>query len=328
VPRDRLAEVPGSAVCNHPSVAAWVPACPGARIPHQIFVLKPETKRSAVFRLEAAGPDGSPVIAKRGRAARLATELYVYRQILPQLSCRTLRCYGSVEDPQSGYAWLFLEDAGEQRYSADSAEHRALAGRWLGLLHRILDGQTAAQGCLPARGVDYYRETVALARETVWQSIDNKAFTPADRATLEALLSACAVVESRWGAVEDLFVRVPHTLVHGDFSAKNVRVRVGLHGLELLPLDWDSAGWGVAAPDLSQADIGVYWSVVHHTWPWLGCERLSELATIGTLFLALEWITGEAEPLRGDWVDGVMRKMRAYASEVTRALKIAAWTCW
>jgi hypothetical protein len=293
-----------------------------------LFVLKPEKKRSAVYRLEGAGPDQSAVIAKRGRAARLATELFVYREILPEVPAPTLRCFGSTEDPQPGYGWLFLEDAGEERYSAGNTEHRALAGRWLGLVHTSIAGRSALAGWLPSRGIQHYRSIVALARATLRRSLTNPAFSGADVTTLESILAACTVLESRWAAIEDVFSRVPHTLVHSDFGAKNVRVRSGTEGLQLLPLDWDSAGWGVAASDLSQADVAVYWSVVKDTWPGLDCEVLTRLATVGRMLLALESITGEAEPLRGTWVDQVMRKMRAYDSEMARALNTTAWECW
>jgi hypothetical protein len=46
------------------------------------------------------------------------------------------------------------------------------------------------------------------------------------------------------------------------------------------------------------------------------------------MFLALESITGEVDALASDWVNDVMRKMRAYESELSGALKAVGWASW
>jgi aminoglycoside phosphotransferase (APT) family kinase protein len=244
---------------------------------------------------------------------------------LPHVPTATLRCYGSIEDQQPSFGWLFLEDAGEERFSSSSAEHRALAARWLAVLHTSIPCQPVLEARLPGRPVEYYRGIVGLARDAIGRGRPNPALTRADAATLEAILRSCDRVESRWSTVEEICRALPCTLVHGDFGAKNVRVRADREGLCLLPLDWDSAGWGVAASDLSQADVTVYWSVARARWPALRPDALARLATVGRMFLALESITGEGDALGGDWVDDVMRKMRAYEAELAGALKAAGW---
>lgn len=326
MPRDGVVEVPPADLREHPALDAWRRLTRDSRRgPGRMFVLKPEKKRSAVYRLEGVGPDGSAVVAKRGRTARLATELLVYREVLPRVPTATLHCYGSVDDHQPGFSWLFLDDAGERRFSSGNAEHRAIAARWLGLLHTSISEQPAWQACLRGREVGYYRTIVSLARDVVRQSLANPAFNRADVATLESILLSCDLLESRWCAVEEICLALPHTLVHGDFGAKNVRVRSGPEGLQLLPLDWDSAGWGIAATDLSQVDPGVYWSVARTRWPELERGALARFATVGRMFLALESITGEVDSLRSGWIDNVMRKMRAYESEIGGALRMAGW---
>jgi hypothetical protein len=104
-----------------------------------------------------------------------------------------------------------------------------------------------------------------------------------------------------------------------------MRIRVESSGSELLALDWDSAGWGVAATDLSQADVTTYWSVARTRFPGLERAVLARFAAVGRMFFALESITGEVDALGGDWVDGVMRKMRAYESELAQALQATGW---
>jgi aminoglycoside phosphotransferase (APT) family kinase protein len=64
---------------------------------------------------------------------------------------------------------------------------------------------------------------------------------------------------------------MPQTLVHNDFAARNIKVRNGQAGTTLLPFDWEKAGWGIPAADLEyleQADLAMYWSVVHRSWPY------------------------------------------------------------
>jgi aminoglycoside phosphotransferase (APT) family kinase protein len=118
---------------------------------------------------------------------------------------------------------------------------------------------------------------------------------------------------------------MPETLVHGDFSAKNVRIRQGQHGLELLPLDWDAAGWGVAAADVSQIDVVLYWSIIRQHLPNLSLDAVKRFANVGRMFWNLEPVTGEAETLASDWVQTVMRKMIAYETEIADALRAMGW---
>jgi hypothetical protein len=326
--RSDLGTVRETDLLGHPAGVAWRRLAPGAPEPRHVFVLKPEKKRSAVYRLEGAGAGGSAVIAKRGRAARVATELLIYTDVLPHVPAVTLRCYGSIEDQEPGFSWLFLEDAGEQRFSSGNPEHRALAAHWLALLHMSIPSRPEWQAYLSCRDVEYYRTIVGLARDAVAQSRPNRAFATSDVPTLEAILMYCDRLQSRWSSVEAICDALPYTLVHGDFGAKNVRVRADPEGLQLLPLDWDSAGWGVAAADLSQTDVPSYWSVARARWPELEPNALARLTTVGRMFLALESITGEVDALASEWVSDVMRKMRAYESELSGALKAAGWASW
>src|SRR5262249_35967420 len=99
-----------------------------------------------------------------------------------------------------------------------------------------------------------YCEMVRFGGDASRQSLGNPALSGDDVDVLNAILSHCEVVTSHWGEVREICRLVPQTLVHGDFSAKNVRSRKGQNGLELLPLGWDDARWGDAAADFSQTD--------------------------------------------------------------------------
>ena len=314
-----------TSLLEHPAVKGWGKLCAVRAEPRRVVILKPEEKTSAVYRLENIGPSGSAVIAKRKRMASIGLEVAIYREVLSHLPLRTLQCYGFIEDQDARFGWLFLEDAGDERYSFDNKEHRVLAAEWLGILHTSAVGDAVAKACLPNRGLDYWRSVVLSARDTVRRSLANPAFSADDLTILNAILSQCQVLVRHWAKVEEICNFMPQTLVHGDFSPKNVRVRTGRNGLELFPLDWDCGGWGIAAADLSQTDIAIYWSVIRHHWPTLDPDAVTRFANVGRMLWALEPITGEVEPLASDWVGNVMRKMRFYHAEVTKAIQAAGW---
>src|SRR5260370_31672920 len=142
---------------EHPAVKAWGKLTPTHARPPRVVMLKPDKKRSAVYRLENAGPTGSSVIAKRTRLTNIAIELHVYREVLPRLPIRTLRCYGFVEDQDPAFGWLFLEDAGDERYSSGNDEHRALAAEWLAVLHTSDAKHGMDIDCLVCRELGYHR---------------------------------------------------------------------------------------------------------------------------------------------------------------------------
>lgn len=310
---------------EHPAVKAWMKLRLAPLEPLKIVILKPELKRSAVYRVESARPVGSSVIAKRARLANISLEFKVYREILSYLPLRSLRCFGFAEDSHPEFGWLFLEDAGEERYSSSDEKHRSAAAQWLALLHASAASHVETRAWLPDRGLEYYRHIVGLVRTAIEPNLANPALSVNDRTVLHAILDHCDVLESRWSEIADICCLMPHTLVHGDFSAKNVRILRGHTGLDICPLDWDAAGWGIAAPDLSLMDAAVYCSVARHYWPCLNLHALKRLANVGRIFWALEPITGEAEPLASNWLGNVMRKMRSYEAEILDALKAAGW---
>ncbi len=312
---------------EHPAVKAWGKLQPTQARPPRVVMLKPDKKRSAVYRLENAGPTGSSVIVKRTRLTNIAIELHIYREVLPRLPIRTLRCYGFAEDRDPAFGWLFLEYAGDERYSSGNDEHRALAAEWLAVLHTSAAKHGMARACLRDRGLEYHRDIVRLVRDTIRRSLGNPALSASDLTVLKAIMSHCRVLELHWCQVKEICNAMTCTLVHGDFSAKNVRTRRGPNGLEIFPLDWDAAGWGIAAADLSQTDVAVYWSIARHHRPGVTLENLKRLAAVGRMFWSLEPVTGEAEPLASNWVENVMRKMRSYETEIADALQAMGWAC-
>jgi hypothetical protein len=328
-------EVVGGDPLEFPAVKAWgelrgEPVEPG-RV--EVRLLKRKS-RSAIYRLAGVGPGGS-VIAKRCRQADAAAERTVYEEVLPHLPVTALRCYGSVGEGDGRFCWLFLEDGGGQDYSPERAEHRALAAGWLGLLHTSAARLDVAAR-LPDRGPGHYLGHLRSGRAAILGNVTNAALTAEDRAVLKAVVSQCDALESRWDRVERVCDRMPRTLVHGDFVVKNVNVRPGPAGPAFLAFDWETAGWGVPAPDLVQAllpgrvcsvspDIATYWAVVRESWPHLGIEDLRRMAELGRVFRLLAMIHWLSLDLEYPWVSKPMAGMRVYRAEMTRGLEAGGW---
>jgi aminoglycoside phosphotransferase (APT) family kinase protein len=279
-----------------------------------------------VYRLAGVGPGGSAVVAKRCPRETARTEYAVYAEVLPQLPVSALRCFGLVaEDGPS--SWLFLEEAGGEGYSRRADAHRALAGRWLGLLHAMAPRAEAARR-LPDRGPGHYLGHLRAGRDAIRENLTNPALTADDRRALESLVALQDALESHWGQVAGLCEGAPRTLVHGDFKAKNLRVRPGPAGAALLCFDWQTAGWAVPAADLaSQADRdhAAYEAVLRCHWPDVRPETLQRLAKVGRVFRALAATDWAARELADGWPEGPMQKLRGYAARLAEFLRSHGW---
>jgi hypothetical protein len=209
-------------VRDHAAAKAWAALRPDREGPAAVTRLQ-RKRKAAVFRLAGVGPEGSNVVAKHSSRARISQECGLYERVLPALPVPTVCYYGCVDGQDAESAWLFVEDAGDECYVAELAEHRALAARWLGLLHTTAATQLPAAEAarLPDRGPGYYLEQLRAARETIRGTLHNPALTPGDVTVLEAIVRQCAVAESRWDEVDRLCDGMPRTVIHGDFAPKN-----------------------------------------------------------------------------------------------------------
>ncbi|MBV7336730.1 aminoglycoside phosphotransferase family protein [Chloroflexi bacterium TSY] len=256
---------------------------------------------------------GKAVIAKRCRRTIAAVERIIYEEVLPHLPIASLRYYGFIEDANDAFCWLFLEDTCGVPYSPQIAEHRACAARWLGLMHTSTAKITAALQ-LPNRGPDHYLAHLKSGRSTIQQNLGNPALTGDDLALLASIIQQCNRLASHWDQIEQFCFAMPDTLVHGDFFSKNVHIRNGWDGLELLPFDWELAGWGVPAIDLVQLDMTTYRAVVQAVWPGLDGQTLQQLTDIGQTFRYLAAIDWESEGLAYRWVEKPLRNMQVCQS--------------
>ena len=275
----------------HPAAQAWSALHGEPAGPEVIEVLR-GGKESATYRLSGVGTRGEAVIAQRCTAARAAIERTIHERILPHVPVTAPRYHGCREDGD-GFAWLFFEDLGNERASKTDPAHLALAGRWIGLLHTGATRIPAARA-LPEAGPNRYREHLQVACDTIRPRLTNPALAAADVQLLRRLLECLERLEVEWPRIEAACAGVPATLTHGDFRAKNAYVRAGASGLELFPIDWETAGWGIPAVDLTKIDLKAYWSVVCRVWPDTRPEVLRRLAALGRVFLelaAISWVS-------------------------------------
>ena len=291
----------------------------------QLEVLQTENQATTIYRLIRVGRAASPVIAKRCRQSTARIERTIYEDILPNLPLPMLHYYGSVEEPNTGFCWLFIEDASDdERYDPHIEEHRVAAAQWLGVMNRFASDIPAATR-LPGRGADHYLGLLQSACDTILSNSANPSLNTHDHAVLEAILAHCDYLSAHWDRLASACQGMPQTLVHGDFIKKNVAVRSNQDRLVLLPFDWEKAGWGVAAEDISRVDTPTYWSTVRDHWPGLGMKALERLANVGRVFRCLVFLDWIAPRLADEFVAQPMNEMRRCEGWLANLIEAAVW---
>jgi len=318
---------------THRAVKAWSQLQPERIEPEDIEILKLKRK-SAVYRLSGVAPDGSAVIAKRCVAETARIERTIHEEFLARLPVPALACYGFVEEPNEQFCWLFLEEAIGQEYSPHSAEHRALAGRWLGTIHKAAVN-AGLESRLPNRGLGDYLKLLRTSRDTFLQHLANPALPSSDLNILETIASHCDVLESHWGELEQMCKGMPGTLVHGDFVSKNVRVRSTLQGPALVTFDWEVASWGLPATDLCQftggavsPDLAAYCALLNGAFGRLDLPSAERLSECGKFFRLLDDINWATLWLVFDsylFLEKPMSYLKSYESRLAGALRLAGW---
>jgi thiamine kinase-like enzyme len=296
-------------------------------------------RKSGAYRLQGAGENESAVIAKRCTRNTALVERQVYERLLPRIDVPVLHYYGYVEEPDGEFAWLFLEDAGEEKLVETDRE---LATRWLAQLHTgaiALADRATLPDCGPQRYLRHLRIGRGLIRElpprlTPWTE---------QRRALEGLQRDLDELQWRWALVDTACEAAPRTLVHCDFARKNLRVRHTPRGRDLVALDWETAGWGPPAADLlvspirdrSKRHAGTKYRprnwdgtvslaeyVTNCGGQWDGPRRrdLDRLATIGRIFQIVAGVQWSAEQIRAGGAPRGVERLCWYAGLLPRAL--------
>lgn len=333
---DRHAGLYQLEVAQHPAARAWARISVGLSNLRAVVPVERRQvslRKSSVYRLEGVGESGAAVIAKKCRRQYGLLERTIYELVLPNLSVSYPRFLGMAGDDDEISCWLFIEDAGNEAYSPLHSTHRTMAGRWLGALHASTTS-LPPDVPLPDRGPGHYLRHLRSARDTIRENLNNPALDREQRRQLRRIISKCEFVEHEWRRIEQFCRGMPETLVHGDFVGKNVRVRSGSTGIEILPFDWEHAGRGIPAVDLAQAafssttflanpDLDAYWATVQ--WTRLGFEAVQRLAVYGTIFRCLAALHWESLRLAYEWVEWPVKNMTLYEAELAKAVQAAGW---
>jgi ATP-binding cassette, subfamily B, bacterial len=302
-----------------PVLEAWRTMAPRRTPAVRVDVLK-VPKRSApsgVYRL-LSRRGRALAVAKRSSAPGLAVERALLERVLPLLPVRTPRFLGYVE--LADEAWLFMKDVGDGRYTPDDL---VLTTEWLAELHasgaRLGDNVE-----LPDRGPDHYRLHLEAARTTMVENRARRWLTDVDRALIDRAITMCGRIDACWNRLEDVCAQFPRTLVHGDFAAKNLRVRRRGRSTELFVLDWEMAGWSAPSADVAflagSPLLEHYCDVARAHGYEVDYEHAGDLAAVGVVF---RWVAGldwASRSLRYPWVDEALRKIEYYVPSLDTAL--------
>src|SRR5688500_7119246 len=214
----------------HPAVAGWR-AYAGTAVRPVAAETIARSKKSAVYRLCGAGPGGSGIGAKAQSPEGLRVERAIYEGVLPLAAVSTVSCYGAIEMPD-GWCWIFLEDAGDRAYAPGSSRDRVLAARWLAELHAAT-ARLTPPASLPTSDMRRYRDTVMRARESLTGAARLRPLAASDRRLLTSIVGRLDALDAIWPDVDAHASALPTGLMHGDFCAKNLRVRVSRGVTEL-----------------------------------------------------------------------------------------------
>ena len=288
-------------LADHPAVRAWDSL--GGPAPARVEYWRRHKTKPAIYRMVFDDPRPA-VFVKQSRRSGLELERRIYEEVLPRLPLTVPRYLGSTVDAE-GSTWLFIEDVGAGAFAPDDLRHHALAARWLALMHGPASTRIAG-AAFPEAGPARYLAHLHEGRERIRRNLGNRAMDDQDRAILNGMLARLDEVEARWPGVERACQGLPVTLVHGDLRKKNVRIGGGEPPV-LYVFDWEMAGWGVPAADLSGAggkgatlrvDSDAYLETVREFWPHLDAAAVSRLSVLGRIFQALSGAEWDGASLR------------------------------
>jgi hypothetical protein len=304
---------------------AWRQIHPGGSSDRFDFeVLKPKNRKSAVYRFLRVGPHGRNVIAKRCRRTTAEVEERIYRLLLATLDVSAPVLYGVAINPHRPFAWMFLEDAPGDVFEITDPDHRKAAARWLAALHSAPVADRLRAG-LPDRGAGHYLDVLDVAHGVLRDALRNPVLVAEERAVFGDLDQNCERLKLRRATIREMCSSLPPAVVHGDMGSKNLRVARRADELVFVPFDWETAGWGCPAMDLTISDPTTYRAAMADRGSDLDGGVLQQAMWLGQVFWCLAAIRGEASSLNAGSVTRVMHKMRFYQTQVASAMVEAGW---
>ena len=298
-------------ILNHLATLSWLALNSDHNIPESIAMIHTEPDRSTVYRLAAAGPSRSSVIAKSTRIELAHFESLIYERVLSRLSISTPKYFGFLPDSDGESAWLFVQDMGELRWDRNDPVHQKLAARWLAALHTGSEN-LAKDLPLPFRTQSHYRNILQNARLKIISGMDNPALSDQHLNVLRDVLKELERIDNCWEQVDLFCDRIPMTIMHGDFVEKNLRLSQNRMENTLFAFDWESVGYGVPAQDLASVDAAAYFLAVQPFWPHLTELLVRRLVRLGQVFWTLQLIDWASDNLCFTWAQEPISKQILY----------------
>ena len=180
-------------------------------------------------------------------------ELEVYRRILDPRKQGTPICYGAVDSSERQLYWLFLERVrGPLLWQKGRLETWEQAAEWLAKLHTEFDTATrplrqAQLTHLLAYNEDFLKVWVSRAETCLRQK--NGIY---DRGVWQRF----GRVVDHYNEVIERLLRLPKTLIHGEFYPSNIILRATKRGWAICPVDWELAAIAPGLMDLAALTSG------------------------------------------------------------------------
>jgi aminoglycoside phosphotransferase (APT) family kinase protein len=296
----------------HPALLAWerLGNHPATDVSVEVVSQK---EKASVYRLRGAGPGGSDVIAKQCSPENAAVETKVYQELLPSLPVTRVELLGSTAD--DGAVWMFLMDAPGEKFSHADPIHCAAVSSWIAEVHTGADGHDLLN-TLPDRDAEYFIGRLKLARWQIRRRLEIESLDDNARKVLTDVVRQCDELERRWDDLAEACAALPATLVHGDFSALNIRVALTSDGPTVYAFDWEKSGRGPVAVDFVRGLMPErYHAVAVRQWPQLTVQDVDRMAAFGRIL----------RPLTHNWSKKKVEKIEDYYFHMNNAMRTVGW---
>lgn len=182
-------------------------------------------------------------------------EIETYRTTLVQLELGTPFCYGAIVSPELERYWLFLERvSGPLLWQMGRMDSWILAARWLAQLHSEFDTLSRPHHQSRLAHLLQYDEgfyAMWLRRAEEFLRHRNGDSSPETRRRFRRILD-------QYGRVIQTLIRLPTTLVHGEFFPSNVILRETKRSRQICPVDWELAAVAPGLIDLGALTCGAW----------------------------------------------------------------------
>ena len=180
-------------------------------------------------------------------------EIDAYRKVLAAYDLGTPKFYGTFIDSTAEQYWLFIERVpGTLLWQFGDDEAWQHVASWLRRMHTtlLLDRQSrtpAEASRFRIYNAEYYWQWMNRAEAFLYRT--------AERTGRDAVEKINWIAD-RFHPVVDRLIRLPVTLIHGEFYPSNVLMKRDADGTRVCPVDWETAAIGPGLIDLAALTSG------------------------------------------------------------------------